>query len=107
MPHKTRSHHRHHSGPLRRQGPVCGTAGDTPFRSDAELSLAFHRHHRTLVRQVQELRRLVDELTEFFGVNCYWILWKEEEWKVREAFKICQEKQITKVGYLLGIIKRI
>jgi len=50
---------------------------------------------------------LADEMTEFFGVNCYWILWKEEEWKVREAFKICQEKQITKVGYLLGIIKRI
>ena len=50
---------------------------------------------------------LADEMTEFFGVNCYWILWKKEEWKIRAAFKICQEKQITKVGYLLGIIKRI
>ena len=50
---------------------------------------------------------LADEMTEYFGVNCYWILWKKEEWKVRAAFKICQEKQITKVGYLLGIIKRI
>ena len=46
-------------------------------------------------------------MTEFFGVNCYWILWKEEEWKVREAFKICREKQIPKVGYLLGVIKRM
>ena len=50
---------------------------------------------------------LADEMTEFFGLNCYWILWKEEEWKVREAFKICREKQIPKVGYLLGIIKRL
>ena len=50
---------------------------------------------------------LADEMTAFFGVNCYWILWKEEEWKVREAFKICREKQIPKVGYLLGIIKRL
>ena len=50
---------------------------------------------------------LANEMTAFFGVNCYWILWKEEEWKVRAAFKICQEKRIAKVAYLIGILKRM
>ena len=50
---------------------------------------------------------LADEMTEFFGVNCYWILWKKEEWKIRAAFKICREKGIRNVGYLLGVIKKM
>ena len=29
------------------------------------------------------------------------------EWKVRAAFKICQEKRIAKVAYLMGILKRM
>ena len=50
---------------------------------------------------------LADEMTGYFGENCYWIFWKKEEWKIRAAFKVCQEKGIRKVGYLLGVIKRL
>jgi hypothetical protein len=47
-------------------------------------------------------------------VNCpssrrynHWILWKKEEWKIRAAFKVCQEKGIRNVGYLLRVVKRL
>ena len=43
-------------------------AGYTPFRSDTELSLACQRHYRALVRQIRELRKLVDELKEEFDL---------------------------------------
>jgi hypothetical protein len=50
---------------------------------------------------------LADEMTDYFGKNCYWIFWKKEEWKIRAAFKVCQERGVRNVGYLLGVIKRL
>jgi hypothetical protein len=50
---------------------------------------------------------LADEMTEYFGENCYWIFYKKEHRKIRNAFKICQEKGISSLKYLLGILKRI
>ena len=50
---------------------------------------------------------LADEMTEYFGENCYWLFYKKEDWKIRNAFKICQEKRISSLRYLMGILKKI
>jgi len=39
---------------------------------------------------------LADEMANYFGENCYWLVYKKEDWKIRNAFKICQEKRIVK-----------
>jgi hypothetical protein len=48
---------------------------------------------------------LADEMTDYFGENCYWLFYKKEDWKIRNAFKVCQEKRISSFRYLLGILK--
>jgi len=50
---------------------------------------------------------LADEMTGYFGENCYWIFRRKEEWKIREAYKICQGKQIRSFRYLMGILKNV
>jgi len=50
---------------------------------------------------------LADEMTDYFGENCYWIFYKQEQWKIRNAFKIFQEKRICSLKYLMGILKKI
>jgi len=50
---------------------------------------------------------LADEMSEYFGENCYWIFHKQEHWKIRNAFKICQEKRISSFKYLMGILKNL
>jgi hypothetical protein len=50
---------------------------------------------------------LADEMTEYFNDNCYWLFYKKEDWKIRNAFKICQEKRISSFRYLMGILKKI
>jgi hypothetical protein len=29
---------------------------------------------------------LADEMTNYFGENCYWLFYKKEDWKIRNAF---------------------
>jgi hypothetical protein len=48
---------------------------------------------------------LADEMTNYFGENCYWVFYKKEDWKIRNAFKICQGKRIRSLRYLMGILK--
>jgi hypothetical protein len=50
---------------------------------------------------------LADEMTNYFGENCYWLFYKKEDWKIRNAFKICQEKRISSLRYLMGVLKKI
>ena len=50
---------------------------------------------------------LADEMTEYFGENCYWLFYKKEYWKIRNAFKICQKQKISSFRYLMGILKKI
>jgi hypothetical protein len=50
---------------------------------------------------------LADEMTNYFGENCYWLFYKKEDWKIRNAFKICKEKRIGSLRYLIGILRKI
>lgn len=45
------------------------------------------------------------ELQKYFKTNTWWIFSRYEEWKIRDAFKICKEKGISSVNYLLGILR--
>jgi hypothetical protein len=51
-----------------------------------------------------EWQVLADEMTEYFGENCYWLFYKKEDWKIRDAFKVCQGKRIRSLRYLMGIL---
>lgn len=50
---------------------------------------------------------LADEMSGYFGENCYWIFRRKEEWKIRDAYKICQGKQIRSFRYLMGVLRNI
>jgi len=50
---------------------------------------------------------LADEMTGYFGENCFWLFRRREEWKIRNAYQICRGKQIRSFRYLMGILKNI
>jgi hypothetical protein len=50
---------------------------------------------------------MADEMTEYFGENCYWLFYKKEDWKIRNAFKICREKRINSFRYFMGVLKNL
>ena len=50
---------------------------------------------------------LADEMTAYFGKSCYWLFYRKEEWKIRNAYRICQGKGIKSLNYLLGILKKL
>jgi hypothetical protein len=50
---------------------------------------------------------LAEEMTIYFGENCFWLFYKNDEWKIRNAFKICKDKRISSFRYLMGILKNI
>lgn len=46
-----------------------------------------------------------ERLSQWFGTPLYWLYHRYEQWKIEDAFRICQEKNIKKLGYLIGILK--
>jgi len=50
---------------------------------------------------------LADEMTAYFGENCFWLFRKKEEWKILDAYKICQGKRIRSFRYLMGILRNL
>jgi len=56
-----------------------------------------------------EWQVLGKELEPIYGKGIYVIFHKVgfTESKIRDAHKICQQKGITKIGYLIGVIKRL
>lgn len=52
-----------------------------------------------------EWQEVGKELTEYFKKNCYWLPWRYELWKIREAFKVAKESN-KGFNYFLGILKR-
>jgi len=52
-------------------------------------------------------KQLGKEMTEYFGKNCYWIPYRYEQWKIRQAFKTMQDLDKKEFGYFLGILKNI
>ena len=49
---------------------------------------------------------LADEITDYFGENCYWLFYKQEDWKIRNAYMICQKKGSSSFRYFMGILKK-
>ena len=50
---------------------------------------------------------LADEMTIYFGENCFWLFYKNDDWKLRNAFKICKDKKISSFRYLMGVLKNL
>lgn len=46
-----------------------------------------------------------DEVSTYFGKPLYWLFHKYYDWQVMNAYKVCKEKGITAVPYLLGILR--
>lgn len=47
------------------------------------------------------------KLNNWFNINCFWVLYRSEAEleKVKYGLKICEEKGIKNIGYLLRILK--
>ena len=54
-----------------------------------------------------QYEELAHEMTSKFGRQMYVIFWRYPENKIREAFRVCNEKGIYKVAYLVGIINNL
>lgn len=52
-------------------------------------------------------KELGKELTNYFGTNCYWLPFRYEQWKIRQAFKTVQELGKKEFGYFIGILKKL
>jgi len=50
---------------------------------------------------------LADEMTEYFGENCFWLFYKHADWRIRNAFKICKDKRISSFRYFMGVLKNL
>jgi len=44
------------------------------------------------------------EVSDYFGQKLYWLFYKYYDFEIMNALKICREKGITTVPYLLGIL---
>lgn len=45
------------------------------------------------------------DMQQYFGKNVWYLFHKYKEQDIREAFAICQKKNIRKIPYLIGCIK--
>ncbi len=43
------------------------------------------------------------EMSEYFGISCYWITWTYPQSKIREKFKIAQ-KEKRSFRYFIGML---
>jgi len=46
-------------------------------------------------------------MAQQFKENIWWIFHKYSEDKIRRAFKVCQEKGVYKLRFLLGVLRRL
>lgn len=53
-----------------------------------------------------EFQEICLEMNEWFGQKCWFIFYRHDLQSIKEAFEICKSKDIKKVNYLIGIIKR-
>ena len=53
---------------------------------------------------------LGQEMTEYFGRNCFWIAYQFEEWKIREKFKAIQDlndsNKKRSLAYFIGMLRK-
>ena len=47
------------------------------------------------------------QMQEKFDGNIWWLFHRYPEDKIRAAFKVCQERDIYKTGYLIGVLKKL
>ena len=55
-----------------------------------------------------EFQELGIELDKWFGKKCWFIFYRPEAElnRIKEAFKICQDKGIRSLNYMLGILRK-
>ena len=45
-----------------------------------------------------------DEVSAYFGQKLYWLFYKYYDFEIMDGYRVCKEKGITAVPYLLGIL---
>ena len=50
---------------------------------------------------------LAEEMSEYFGMNCYWIFRYMQQWKIRDAYEICQRRRNRSFRYMMGVIRNL
>jgi len=66
-------------------------------------------HFKVEKKKVYEFQDLGSELQPIYGKGVWGLFTKVgvTENKVRDAHKICRERGITTLGYLIGVLKRL
>lgn len=53
-----------------------------------------------------EWKVIGSELTEYFGKNAYWILWRYPKHKIYEKFKAIKTEGKKDLAYFIGMLKK-
>jgi hypothetical protein len=53
----------------------------------------------------EQWKEQAEEMTKFFGVNCFPIFYRTQRLYIDEAYRICKEKEINNIKYFWGCIK--
>lgn len=79
---------------------------DTPLISIADLIQIPEAKESKFNHEFQELGVLLEPI---YGRGIWGLFYKQgfTEWKIKEAHRIASERGIQKLGYIIGIIKRL
>ena len=71
-------------------------------KKEEKLKKEFEKH-----RVDYSFQALGIEMSIEFKENIWWVFHKYSEDKIRRAFKVCQEKGVYKLKFLLGVLRRL
>lgn len=66
-----------------------------------KLKFNISKYKKPKSKHKTQWQELGEELTNYFGVNCYWVLWKYDTGRVRTEFGVCKQEGIFQLKALL------
>ena len=78
------------------------TFGELYKKSRKEIKPDFRKH-----KIDYEFQELGIEINQQIKGNIWWLFYKYPIGKIRQAYKVCQERGIYNLAFLIGVLKKI
>lgn len=70
-----------------------------------KITINLEKYKKAKSKHDEQWKEQAEEMTKFFGKNCYPIFYKLQKVYIDDAFRICKEKDIHNISYFWGIVK--
>lgn len=57
-------------------------------------------------KKIDSWKLQAEEMSKFFGKPIYFLFWRYDRQKLYEAYRVCEEKRIASIKYLIGILRK-